>query len=309
MRGLASAGELLDQGFRLYRRHAGALLRFTFAPSLAISLIIGLAIWYAAESNLGFSGMGMLAVGSLLPFPVLIFLSAGVLHGVAAAVVGQQMRARDMAWASLRRLVRTVVLAVIALPLPQILGIMAATWTSNVAWQVTRGIREFVYQTFDLPTIWPLLQAIRSWLEFTEGLSYYTSIVLAAQLPSALMLYLLQHDISRLPRPSRTSLAAAGRLLWTPVTAALLSGTLVFNILLLLGMLLARFISSAEATALGISAAGMIIFWTLSPLQPIWIALLYRRNRGAAQGEDLAERVRAWQARHTAAIDELQTEE
>ncbi len=312
MRSLSDTGDLLDEGLRLYRRHVGALLRFSFGPSLAMSLIIGSAIWYAAESDGGLSGTGTLVASGLACFPLLIFLSTGVLHGVAADAAGEPLQARRMAWASLRRLVRALVLAWVAIAIAQVCGIVAAGVAFRLLSDLGIAIRSIATGGLSWQEAPLLYDVVESWSQLIQTLSGYMILVLAAQLPSALMLYLIQHDLSRLARPTQLGLAGLGRTLWLPVAAAVLSGTLVLPMLLLLAALLLGFFNSPqgpEGVIAAITSVSMLILWTLSPLQPIWIALLYRRNRGGAQGEDLAERVRVWQARHTAPTDEPQTEE
>ncbi|GAB4192189.1 MAG: hypothetical protein OHK0022_06270 [Roseiflexaceae bacterium] len=308
MGGFFSAGELLDEGFRLYRRHAVALLRFTFAPALIMTLMMCVLLWYGVLRSGARGDLAAVVLGGIVCFPVLTFLSTGVLHATTVMAADQPLTAGSMATAAFRRLLRALGIGAITILPAQVFGVAVAGVAFRLLSDVMDTFRQLLYR-MDTQRTFLVFETLRSGLQLVETLSYYAIMVLALQLPSALVLYLLQHTISRLPRPTKVPWRVVVKTLWLPVVAALLTGTLVLNLMALLAGLVSVVSGSSELIIVSLASLIMIMLWTLSPLQPIWMSLLYRRNRGAAQGEDLTERVRVWQAQPALTIDEPQMQE
>ncbi|HEU4326993.1 MAG TPA: hypothetical protein VFS21_27885 [Roseiflexaceae bacterium] len=290
MRGSFSTADLLDQGIRLYRRHAPALLRFAFGPALAVALFLHLVLSYLAMMRRWGDVLAVLVTSLVLCFPALLFLSLGVMHDVMA---DEAPRSRQMAMAALRRFGRALGIAAVAM----VLGVLACFVTAPFVLAMLNGaidlIRGILYDLIDSSSPWPLVIAISLSLRLAEIVSFYVVSMLGLLLPCALALFLVQHDISRLPHPSGLGMVEIIRLFWPTVAGTLLISALAFGPLFVLMGVLDSLDGSVELFLLLSFALSLTTLWTLSPLLPIWTALLYRRSRSADQ-DDLERRVQEW---------------
>ncbi len=289
----AATTDLLDEGLRLYRRNAGALLRFALGPALAMTLIITALVWYLSARGSGSFGW-IVTLGSMLfCFPLLVFLALGVLHGVAA---DEPLRARRMARGALHRLGQRFLLALAAILPAQILGTLVGGGITQMAVQIIAMMKRLLRVDRDLP--WLFVQFCIDGLSIVEQFVVFILGALSFLLPCAAVFYLLQHRIRRLPRPPQASFGTLARSLWQTTAGALLIGSLAFSTLNALTVALRITPLSNAAFAAVLFALVLSWVWLLSLPLPIWMALLYRRNREPALGEDLDRRVQAWSHPH-----------
>ncbi|HEU4326994.1 MAG TPA: hypothetical protein VFS21_27890 [Roseiflexaceae bacterium] len=284
---LTAATDLLDEGLRLYRRNAGALLGFAFGPALAMALIITLLIRHFSTTTSASSGWVVLMISVLFCVPLLVFMALGVLHGVGA---GKPPQVRRMAEAALHRLGHRIALALAVLLPMQIVGLVAARVMTQLVEHGIEAIKDALRFESNLP--WLFVQICVDGLNTVERLVIINLGGLAVLLPCAGVLYLLQHRLLRLPRPSVVSWSALANALQLTTAGALLISWLAFGALYNISFL----INMAQGDGRFVVFFGLVLlwFWFFSPPLPIWMALLYRRNREPALGGDLERRVQVW---------------
>ncbi|GAB4192193.1 MAG: hypothetical protein OHK0022_06280 [Roseiflexaceae bacterium] len=285
---LADTATLLDEGLRLYRRHAGALLRFTFWPALTMALMVTGAVVYGETIRRAGPWWGSFVAGLLVCFPLLLFVTLGVLRGVET---DQSLQARHLAAVGFYRFGRSLVLAVVVMPPMLVLGVVVARVLNPI---VERNLGELRYWlSFGLGMPRTFARFCIEVLSTIETATTFTISTLALLLPYAAMLYLLQHRFRRLPKQSGAGWLSATRTIWHTAIGTLLINSVGFCILFSIASLM-RYLSPPEEVGFAALFVLLLLWlWLLSPPLPILIALLYRRNR-AALGDDLERRVQEW---------------
>jgi hypothetical protein len=307
---------LLDEGLSLYRRNFVGFVLITaswFVPvAITASLVAVAASWLDTLWPV------LLVIGALLLlFPLLIYLIGGLSRAAAAAADGRPVRFREaMAIHPLRAAGMgcfTIVYAFIAQILSSLIS-MACVCPLYLFGFAAIGI--IGVATDGSSSVALGIIAIGIVL-----IGFYASMMIIGATGSGLF-YSLQPWVQE-SRPFGESLQRSleligfrlGRNLLVWCLAALLTAaaglavTATIGTLLPLPLLYALGDDSpiAQAVALG---AWLIGFMVVLPPLPIWMALLYQRNRATREGSDLVEKVESWVQTHTplAASGELHTE-
>jgi hypothetical protein len=291
---------LLDEGLSLYRRNFAGFILITaswFVPVVVCAALLAVAISWTNSA-----WVGLLAVGAvLLLFPLLIYLIGGLSRAAAAAADGRAVRFREaMAIHPLRAAG---------------MGCFTIVYTIGA---------QFVTSLLSVACVCPLY--LVGFLVFglvmgaTDGLgSLSAGLILALTLIGGVfaslmivgaagggLFYGLQPWVQE-ARPFgetvRRSLAliifriGQSLLVWCLTALLVAAGGLAVTatigtlVPLPVAFLIGEESPAAQAIALGAWLIGLVV--VLPPL-PIWMALLYRRNRDAYEGADLQARITEW---------------
>jgi hypothetical protein len=296
---------LLDEGLRLYRRNFVGFVLLTASWFVPVAIAAGTAV--AAESWIDeryrpFAGVLLFGGGLLLFFPLLIYLVGGLSRAAAAAAEGRPVRFREaMAIHPLRATGMgcfTIVYAFVAQIVSSLLsmacicplyfaGFMALAFVGAAASESSVGALGLI--------------AIGIFL-----LGFYTSLMIIGATGSGLF-YSLQPWVQEsrsfgesLQRSLELIAFRFGRNLLVWCLAALLVAGAGLTVMATIGVLLplpllymlGEDAPATQAAAVGAWLLGLML--ELPPL-PIWMALLYQRNRAAHDGADLLMKVQTWE--------------
>jgi hypothetical protein len=292
---------LLDEGLALYRRNfVGFLL---VAASWFVPLAIATGLLFAADAWLSSGWVLALTLAALLVlFPLLIYLVGGLSRAAAAAAEGRPVRFREaMAIHPLRAAGMgcfTIVYSIVAQIVSSMLSLVCVC-PLYVFGILGVGLLGTAFDNVDPAGLGLLAIGI-----FLIG--FYGSLMVAGATGSGLF-YGLQPWVQE-SRPFGESLGRSlsliGYRFWRNLAVWLLAALLVaaggLTVMATIGTLLPLPLIYAlgdEAPAVEAVAAGawMLGLVAILPPLPIWMALLYRRNRAAYEGEDLTTKVREWQ--------------
>jgi hypothetical protein len=292
---------LLDEGLSLYRRNFAGFILITASWFVPVAICAGLLA--VAISWMASAWVGLLVLGAVvLLFPLLIYLIGGLSRAAAAAADGRAVRFREaMAIHPLRAAG---------------MGCFTIVYTIGA---------QFVTSVLSLACVCPLYLA--GFLAFglvvgaTEGMGSVSAglilvLTLVGGVFASLMLvgaaggglfYGLQPWVQE-ARPFgetvRRSLAlivfrlGQSLLVWCLTALLIAAGGLAVTatigtlVPLPVAYLIGEESPATQAIALGAWLIGLVV--VLPPL-PIWMALLYRRNRDAYEGQDLAAKIRDWE--------------
>jgi hypothetical protein len=291
---------LLDEGLSLYRRNFAGFVLITASWFVPVAICAGLIA--VAASWLGDLWPVLLTFAALLLFPVLIYLIGGLSRAAVAAAEGRAVRFREaMAIPPLRAagmgcftIVYTILaqfatslLSIVCICPLYLVGLLFFGLTmsaSNGVGAAAGGIilvATFLFGVFGSLMIsgasgGVLFYGLQPWVQearpFGESLGRSLELI-AYRIGRNLVVWCM----------AALLIAAAG----TTVTATI--GTL-----LPLPLLYALGEDSPVAQAISLSA-WLIGFMVILPPLPIWMALLYQRNRAAQEGADLRAKVQEWQ--------------
>ena len=293
--------ELLDEGLSLYRRNFVAFLLIT--ASWFVPVAIGAGLIAVAASWLDTLWPVLLTIGALLVlFPLLIYLIGGLSRAAMAAAEGRAVRFREaMAIRPLRAAGMgcfTIVYAFVAQFATSLLSIVC------ICPLYLLGLLFFGLTVAATDGAGSAVAGVVLALAFVFGV--FGSLMISGASGSVLF-YGLQpwvHEARPFGESVRRSLELIGYrigrnlVVWclaamlvaaagTTVTATI--GTLVpLPLLYALG----EESSLGQAVAVGAWLIGLMLI--LPPL-PIWMALLYLRNRAAYEGADLQAKIQSWE--------------
>jgi hypothetical protein len=295
---------LLDEGLRLYRRHFVDFVLITASWFVPVAIMTGTAV--AAESWISeryaaLIGLLFMFVGLLVLFPLLIYLIGGLSRAAVAASTGRPVRFREaMAIHPLRATGMgcfTIVYSIIAQFASSLMS-MACVCPLYFFGFLAVGFIGAAADAGNSAALGLIAAGI-----FLVGL--YLSMMLIGATGSGLF-YGLQPWVQE-ARPFGESLQLSmqliifrfGRNLLVWCLAALLTAAAGLTVMATIGTLLPLPLMFAlgsespvaQAVALG---AWLIGFMVVLPPLPIWMALLYQRNRAAYEGADLRMQVEAW---------------
>ena len=293
---------LLDDGLSLYRRNFVGFVLITASWCVPLAIVSGLSVVAASWLEGGWPALLLLGAALLL-VPLSIYLVGGLSRAAAAAAAGEPVRFRSaMAIRPLRAagmgcfaLLYSVAAQVVTSALSLLCicplyvagfafaGVLAGSGAASAA---PAGI--VLFGVFLLGFYGSLMVSgasgsglfygLQPWVQESRsfGASLQRSVdLIAFRFLQNLAVWLLAALL--LAAGGLTVTATIGTLLPLPLTYALGADSPV-----------------ARAVSLGAWLIGLMV---VLPPMPIWMALLYRRNRAAYEGEELAERVRVWETR------------
>jgi hypothetical protein len=291
---------LLDEGLALYRRNfLGFLL---VAASWFVPLAIATGFLFAADTWLSPGWVMVLAIGALVVlFPLLIYLVGGLSRAAVAAAAGRPVRFREvMAIHPLRAAGMgcfTIVYSIVAQIVSSMLSLVCVC-PLYIFGFLGIGVLGTAFDNADSSGL--ILLAIGIFL-----IGFYGSLMVAGATGGGLF-YGLQPWVQE-TRSFGDSLGRSlaligyrfGRNLAVWLLAALLVAAGALTVMATIGTLLPLPLIYAlgdESPAVQAVAAGawMLGLVAILPPLPIWMALMYRRNRAAYEGEDLQFKVNEW---------------
>lgn len=292
---------LLDEGLSLYRRNFVAFMLITASWCVPAAICVGLIA--VAASWLSGAWPALMALGALvLLFPLLIYLIGGMSRAAAAAASGRAVRFREaMAIHPLRAAGMgcfTIVYWIVA----QVL-----TWLLSMICVCPLYLAGFFLSAATVGAMNGLGAAPAGIiLVLTFLIGFFGSLMITGASGSGLF-YSLQPWVQE-AQPFGASASRSlelitfriGRNLLVWCLAALLvaaAGTTVtatIGTLVPLPLVYALGPESPATRAITLGAWLIGLMVVLPPL-PIWMALLYQRNRDAREGADLELRVREWE--------------
>ena len=299
---LQSTLALLDEGISLYRRNFTAFVLIAASWFVPVAIAAGLVI--AAGAWLDETLTILLAVVAvLLLFPLLIYLIGGLSRAAVAAAAGRPMRFREaMAIPPLRAASMgcfTIIYYLVAQIASSMLSLVCICPLYLFGFAALAGLANLSDSGSALGVL-----GVAFMLLLIAGVYIFTLIVGGATYSS--MIYGLQPWVQE----SRTfgeslqrSFELIGYRFWRNLLAWGLAALLVaaaglmvtVTIGLLLPLPLTFALGSESPVAQAVAASAWLIGFTLVlPPLPIWMALLYCRNRAAYEGADLEAKVIAW---------------
>src|SRR5262245_14517679 len=293
---------LLDEGIALYRRNFGGFTLITATWLVPVAIAAGLLIVAASWLD---EGLGILVTlgGIVLLFPLTIYLIGGLSRGAAAAIEGRPPRFRE------------------ALAIPPLRAAGMGCFTL-----VYLFIAQIASNVLSLLCLCPLFfsgaaiaGAVGPLLSGTEELgilagafvilvvvAVYGLLLVASGAVYSSLVYGLQPWVQEL-RPFGEALQQSlnilayrfwrNLLIWglTARLVAAVGVTVTATIGVILPLPLSYALGSESTAVQAVSVgAWMLGFVVVLPPLPIWMALLYRRNRAARDGSDLDTAVQVW---------------
>jgi hypothetical protein len=296
---------LLDEGLRLYRRNFAGFVLLTASWFVPVAIVAGTSV--AAESwvDARYSGLAdvlLFGGGLVVFFPLLIYLIGGLSRAAATAAEGRPVRFREslaihplratgmgcftIVYAFVAQIVSSLISMACICPL-YLVGFMGLAFVGAAANESSIGA-----------------VAVLAIGIFLVG--FYASLMIIGATGSGLF-YCLQPWVQE-ARPFGASLQRSleliafrfGRNLVVWCLAALLIAAAGLTVMATIGILLPLPLlyalgEDAPATRAATLGAWLIGLMLVLPPLPIWMALLYRRNSAAHDGEDLASKVREWE--------------
>jgi len=291
---------LLDEGLSLYRRNFAGFVLITASWFVPVAICAGL-IAVAASWLDDLWPVLLTFAALLLLFPLLIYLIGGLSRAAVAAAEGRAVRFREVMAIHPLRVASmgcfTIVYAIVAQFATSLLSIvcicplylvgllffgLTITATNGVG-EVAGGI--ILVVTFLFGVFGSLMISGASGSVLFYGLQPWVHEARPFGESIGRSLELIAYRIGRnlvVWCMAALLIAAAG----TTVTATI--GTL-----LPLPLLYALGEDSPVAQAISLSA-WLIGFMVILPPLPIWMALLYQRNRAAQEGADLQAKIQSW---------------
>jgi hypothetical protein len=301
---------LLDEGLRLYRRNFVGFVLLTASWFVPVAIVIGTAV--AAESWVDARYSGLAAVlffggGLLVFFPLLIYLIGGLSRAAAAAAEGRPVRLREalaihplratgmgcftIVYAFVAQIVASLISLACICPL-YVVGFIGLAFVGAAANQSSSGALAVVAISI-----------------FLGG--FYASLMIIGATGSGLF-YCLQPWVQEsrsfgesVQRSLELIVFRFGRNLMVWCLAALLIAAAGLTVMATIGILLPLpllYVLGEEnpATRAATIGAWLIGLMLVLPPLPIWMALLYQRNRAAYDGVDLRAKVDTWLHTHAA---------
>ena len=291
---------LLDEGLSLYRRNFVGFLLIAASWFVPVAVAAGLVV--VAASWLDQPWPILLMLGALLALlPLLIYLVGGLSRGAAAAAAGRPVRFREaMAIPPLRAAGMgcfTIVYAIVAQVVSSALSALCICPLYLVGFMAV-GVLGVATDGAGSGGVALLFLGV-------VLIGFYASLMFAGATGGGLF-YALQPWVHE-ARPFGATLARSmeligyrfGRNLLVWLLAALLVAAGGMAVMATIGMLLPLPLAFALGEENPVVQAIAAVAWLLGlvvvvPPLPVWMALLYARNRVAYEGADLAAQVQAW---------------
>lgn len=303
---LQSTLALLDEGLSLYRRNFVAFVLIAASWFVPVACAVGLVIALGSRLDDAIV-VPLLLIAVLLLFPLLIYLIGGLSRAAVTAAAGQRVRFREALAIHPARAAGMGCFSIIYYILAQVvsstLSLLCICPLYFFGFLVIGGVADITSQSGALTT---LIMAVVG-LIFV-GVYIFALIVGGATYSS--LIYGIQPWVQE-ARPFGESMQRSfeligyrfGRNLVVWGLAALLVASVGLTVTLAIGLLLPLpliyVLGTESPIAQAVSASAWLIgfIFVLPPL-PIWMALLYQRNRAARDGAELDARVQAWWQAH-----------
>jgi len=295
---------LLDEGLQLYRRNFVGFVLLTASWFVPVAIVIGTTVVaesWVDERYRGLVGVLLFGGGVLVFFPLLIYLIGGLSRAAAAAAEGRPVRFREamaihplratgmgcftIVYAFVAQIVSSLISMACVCPL-YVVGFLAVAFIGAAADEGSTGALGLI--------------AIGIFM-----VGFYTSLMIIGATGSGLF-YSLQPWVQEsrsfgesLQRSLELIVFRFGRNLLVWCLAALLIAAGGLAVMATIGMLLPLPLlyalgEESPATRAAATCAWLIGLMLVLPPLPIWMALLYRRNRALYEGADLQAKVEAW---------------
>ena len=297
---------LLDEGIAHYRRN---FVGFTLISALwlvPVAIVAGLLIVAISWLDQGPAVLLALA-GVVLLFPLTIYLIGGLSRGAAAAIEGRPPRFREA----------------LAIPPLRAAGMGCFTLVYLFIAQIASNVLSlvclcplFFAGAAIAGTVGPLLSGteelgiLAGALVIVGVVAVYGLLLVASGAVYSSLIYGLQPWVQEL-RPFGEALQQSlnilayrfwrNLLIWglTALLVAAVGVTVTATIGVILPLPLSYALGSESTAVQAVSVgAWMLGFVVVLPPLPIWMALLYRRNRAAREGGDLDAAVQRWWSEH-----------
>jgi hypothetical protein len=293
---------LLDEGFAIYRRNFTGFMLISALWFVPVAITTGALV--AAASWLD-TGVAILIgiLGLLLLFPLAIYLVGGLSRAAAAAIDGRPLHFREALAIGPARAAGmgcfTLVYMVIAQIASYVISLVVICPLYLVGLLLLGSISALVGNAEEVSLFLGVI------LLFVLLVGYVFALVAAGAVYSSLI-YALQPWVQESRAFGETfqrSLDMVGYRFWRNLliwglTALLLAAvglTVTVTIGLLLSLPLSFALGRESPIVQAITASAWLIgFVVVLPPLPIWMALLYRRNRAAREGSDLDVALRGW---------------
>jgi hypothetical protein len=293
---------LLDEGIALYRRNFGGFTLITALWLVPVAIAAGLLVVAASWIDEGL-GVLLIMAGAVLLFPLMIYLIGGLSRGAAAAIEGRPLRFREaLAIHPLRAAGMgcfTLVYLFIAQIASNLLSLLCICPLFFSGAAVAGAVGPLLSSAEDLGAAAAVLLVLVLF-------GVYALLLVASGTVYSSLIYGLQPWVQE-ARPFgealQQSLNMLGYRLWrnllvwglTALLVAAVGVTVTATIGVILPLPLTYALGSDSPAVQAISVgAWMLGFVVVLPPLPIWMVLLYRRNRAAREGSDLDTAVQGW---------------
>jgi hypothetical protein len=293
---------LLDEGIALYRRNFGGFTLITATWLVPVAIAAGLLIVAASWLD---EALGILVTlaGVALLFPLTIYLIGGLSRGAAAAIEERPLRFREaLAIPPLRAAGMgcfTLIYLFIAQIVSNVLSLLCLCPLFFGGAAIAGAVGPLLAGTEELSVLAGVLVVL-------AVVGVYALLLVASGAVYSSLIYGLQPWVQeplRFGDALQQSLNILGYRFWSNllvwgVTALLVAAvgvtvTATIGVLLPLPLTYALGSDSTAAQAVSVGA-WMLGFVVVLPPLPIWMVLLYRRNRAARDGGDLDAAVQGW---------------
>ena len=293
---------LLDEGITLYRRNFGGFALITALWLVPIAIAAGLLIVAASWLDEGL-GVLLIIAGIVLLFPLMIYLIGGLSRGATAAIEGRPVRFREaLAIHPLRAAGMgcfTLVYLFIAQLASNLLSLVCICPLMFGGAAIGAAVGPLISGAEELGAAAAVVMVVLL-------IGVYTLLLVASGAVYSSLIYALQPWVQE-QQPFGTafqqSLNLLGYRFWrnllvwglTALLVAAVGVTVTATIGVILPLPLTYALGSESPAVQAVSVgAWMLGFVVVLPPLPIWMALLYRRNRAAREGIDLDTAVQEW---------------
>jgi hypothetical protein len=293
---------LLDEGIALYRRNFSGFTLITATWLVPVAIIAGLLIVAASWLD---ESLGILLVlaGAVLLFPLTIYLIGGLSRGAVAAIEGRPLRFREALAISPLRAAGMGCFTLVYLFIAQIASNMLSLLCLCPLFFAGAAIAGAVGPLLSGTEEVGILAGV---FILVALVGVYGLLLVGSGAVYSSLIYTLQPWIQE-PRPFgealQQSLNILGYRFWRNLlvwgVTALLVAAVGITVTATIGVLLPlplTYALGSDSTAVQAVSVGawMLGFVVVLPPLPIWMALLYRRNRAAREGSELNTAVQAW---------------
>jgi hypothetical protein len=293
---------LLDEGIALYRRNFGSFTLITALWLVPVAVAAGLLVVAATWLD---DGLGVLVIiaGTILLFPLMIYLIGGLSRGAAAAIEGRPVRFREaLAIHPLRAAGMgcfTLVYLFIAQIASNLLSLVCICPLMFGGAAIGAAVGPLISSAEDLGAAAAVVMVL-----ILVGV--YALLLVATGAIYSSLIYGLQPWVQEqqpFGAAFQQSLNLLGYRFWrnllvwglTALLVAAVGVTVTATIGVILPLPLTYALGDESPAVQAISVGAWLLgFAVVLPPLPIWMALLYRRNRAAREGHDLDAAVQGW---------------
>ena len=297
---------LLDEGIALYRRNFGGFTLITALWLVPVAIAAGLVVVAASWLDEGL-GVLLIIAGIVLLFPLMIYLIGGLSRGAVAAIEGRPVRFREALAIHPLRAAGMGCFTLVYLFIAQIASNMLSMLCIC---PLIFGGAAFAGAVSPLLSGAEDLGAAAAVLLVLVLFGVYALLLVASGAVYSSLIYGLQPWVQE-PQPFgvalQQSLNIRGYRFWrnllvwglTALLVAAVGVTVTATIGVILPLPLTYALGDGSPAVQAISVgAWMLGFVVVLPPLPIWMALLYRRNRAAREGAELDLAIQAWWREH-----------